>query len=83
MVLVCNNSSNLAKCGAGMEGSKAIKMEVVLNEEKSNRAIRKQSKKSEKLESGFEERIRLCCVTMTPGPGTSFADFQAGQNIVQ
>ena len=80
MVLVCNNSSNLAKCGAGMEGSKAIKMEVVLNEEKSKRAIRKQSKKSEKLDlgSGFEERIRLCCVTMTPGPGTSFADFQAG-----
>lgn len=83
MVVDCN-SNKLTKSYGSMTGNKAIKMEVVLKEERSrslNRAIEKQSKKSDKFEpkdqeSRFQESIQLCCVTMSTGPGTGFGNFQ-------
>ena len=58
---------------------KAIKFEVVLNNERSKSEERGQRKTSEETPAGmmkFEETIQLCCVTMSSGPGTSFARFK-------
>ena len=79
MVLACN-SNKLTKSSGNMTGNKAIKMEVVLKEERA-KGLEKQSKQSDKIEpkdqkSRFQESVQLCCVTMSTGPGTSFGDFQ-------
>ena len=79
MVLACN-SNKLTKSFGSMTGNKAIKMEVVLKEERA-KGLEKQSKQSDKIEpkdqkSRFQESVQLCCVTMSTGPGTSFGDFR-------
>ena len=83
MVVACK-SNILTKSNGNMNGNKAIKMEVVLKEERSkslDRGIEKPNKKSGEFDSKdqrsrFEESVQLCCVTMSTGPGTSFGDFQ-------
>ena len=58
---------------------KAIKFEVVLNNERSKSEERGTGKASKDSTAGmmrFEETIQLCCLTMSSGPGTSFAKFR-------
>ena len=58
---------------------KAIKFEVVLNNERSKSEERGTGKASKDGTAGmmrFEETIQLCCLTMSSGPGTSFAKFR-------
>ena len=62
------------------EDSKAIKFEVVLNNEERSRS-EERGGKERKEEAGeemmkFQETIQLCCLTMSSGPGTSFAKFK-------
>ena len=61
------------------EDSKAIKFEVVLNNEPRSRSEERGKARSQ--EAGqemmkFQETIQLCCLTMSSGPGTSFAKFK-------
>ena len=61
------------------EDSKAIKFEVVLNNEPRSRS--EERGKERRQEAGqemmkFQETIQLCCLTMSSGPGTSFAKFK-------
>ena len=58
---------------------KTIKFEVVLSNEREGGA--ETEKRRNKTEAPvemvkFEETIQLCCLTMSSGPGTSFAKFQ-------
>ena len=62
------------------EDNKAIKFEVVLNNERS-KSEERGGKGRTKEEAGqemmkFQETIQLCCLTMSSGPGTSFAKFK-------
>ena len=79
MVVDCN-SNKLTKSYGNTTSNKAIKMEVVLKQERSkslDREIEKQIKNPDKDQgSRFQESVQLCCVTMSAGPGTSFGDFQ-------
>lgn len=58
---------------------KAIKFEVVLHNERSKSEER--AKEATGTDEGpemmkFQETIQLCCLTMSSGPGTSFAKFK-------
>ena len=59
---------------------KAIKFEVVLNDEgrskSEERGKRQSSAETPEDMMKFEETIQLCCLTMSTGPGTSFAKFK-------
>ena len=62
------------------EDNKAIKFEVVLNNERSKSEERgkertKVSGQGQEMMK-FQETIQLCCLTMSSGPGTSFAKFK-------
>ena len=60
------------------EDNKAIKFEVVLNNERSKSEERgkERTKKTGEEMMKFQETIQLCCLTMSSGPGTSFAKFK-------
>ena len=60
------------------EDNKAIKFEVVLNNERSKSEERGKERTKEAGEEmmKFQETIQLCCLTMSSGPGTSFAKFK-------
>ena len=60
------------------EDNKAIKFEVVLNNErsKSEEAGKERTKEAGQEMTKFQETIQLCCLTMSSGPGTSFAKFK-------
>ena len=55
--------------------NKAIKIEVVEMNKNVSKGGKRQEKNNNKSQK-FQETIQLCCLTMTSGPGTSFADFQ-------
>ena len=55
--------------------NKAIKIEVVEMNKNISKDAKRQEKNNNKSQK-FQETIQLCCLTMTSGPGTSFADFQ-------
>ena len=60
------------------EDYKAIKFEVVLNNERSKSEERgkERTKEAGQEMMKFQETIQLCCLTMSSGPGTSFAKFK-------
>ena len=66
--------------------ARAIQLEVVLKDDKTKKIERpktatltRQSPKKKKIQetpnTKFSERVELCCLTMTAGPGTSFGDY--------
>ena len=68
--------------------TKAIQLEVVLQEEEDKKverpkagtqprgSPRKKEIAEENISYKFSEKVELCCLTMTAGPGTSFGEYR-------
>merc|ERR1712062_248080 len=78
--LVLTAEELLYKMAFEKKDSKAIKFEVVLNNERS-KSVERGKERTKEAGQGqemmkFQETIQLCCLTMSSGPGTSFAKFK-------
>ena len=67
--------------------TKAIQLEVVLEESEDKKQERpkaatlprgspKKNKGEGNFSTKFSEKVELCCLTMTAGPGTSFGEYR-------